>query len=420
MQNQAHMDVPQRVLKPRWRVELVAFTLLLSLLISGSAFAEKEFPDPPGIITGYVRFQSPYQQTSGQDIYEPLPEYDPWGQPRMAMAPHGYPSGYPGDVTSQGAPLGGAPAITAPIIVGQPAPLYADPQFMPPGPQAIVTPESVIIQEPGAATIVAGPPAGVKSGPLQRVEVQGTYLPDLGGDGLQVIDLEHSFTIGLPFPDRDSPLLITPGFDVHFLSGETTTDLPGTLYDTYISVRWLRRLNDKILLNSSVAPGWYSDWQTNNTNALRAPAQSLIIYDWTEHVQLIAGIVYLDRDDLKFLPALGIIYKPNDRFRLEAVMPRPRIAWRIRKSLQSEDWLSISGEFGGGQWAVERADGREDILASRDYRLILGIERKNLVGNLGSRIELGYVFGRTFEYRISDDPDYEPGSTMLIRGGVIY
>ncbi len=370
-----------------------------------------------------------YERTSAQDFLIPLPPFDP-NERRVALAPHGYSSGAPGPVTPEGAPLRGAPqqqyspqftpGYDPPsVMIGQP--IFDEMFNEPTGPEAVVYPGGVIIHEADDLPVsVNGLPPGAKAGALQRVELQQTYLPDLGGDSLSVVDLENSFTLGLPFPDRDSPLLITPGFDIHLLSGPTSTDLPAHLYDTYLSVRWLRRVSDKILLNSAVSPGWFSDWESNETDALRAPAQSLIIYDWTPQTQLIVGLVYLDRVDINFLPAVGLIYKPNDSVRLEAVMPRPKIAVRVRQNRRFEDWLSLAGEFGGGQWAIEHADGRDDILTNQDYRVVLGLERKNLVGMLGGRVEFGYVFGRVYQYHQTNDPEYKPADTMLIRGGLIY
>lgn len=371
-----------------------------------------------------------YAQTGAQDLLIPLPPFEP-NERRVALAPHGYSSGAPGPVTPEGAPLGGIPDQLSdqqyapifdppPAMIGQP---YFDGMiYEPTGPEAVVYPNGVVIHEADDLPVsVNGLPPGAKEGVLQKVELQQTYLPDLNGDSLSVTDLENSITFGVPFPDRDSPLLVTPGFDLHFLSGPKSTDLPAHLYDTYLTVRWVRRIPDSnILLNSSVSPGWFSDWESNETDALRAPAQSLIIYDYSPQTQYIVGLVYLNRVDVKFLPAVGLIYQPNEAVRIEAVMPRPKIAVRVRQNRRFEDWLSIAGEFGGGQWAIERADGRDDILVNRDYRVVLGLERKNMVGMLGGRLELGYVFGRVYQYRLTGDPEYEPPDTVLLRGGIIY
>ncbi len=149
----------------------------------------------------------------------PVPPFDP-NERRIALAPHGYPSSYPGDVTDEGAPLGGQ---SAPSYTPNYAPLYEPPPAMigqpifdgmfnePNAPEAVVYPNGVVIHEPDDLPVsVNGLPPGAKSGLLQKVELQQTYLPDLTNDGFQVVDLENSFTIGLPFPDRESPLLITP------------------------------------------------------------------------------------------------------------------------------------------------------------------------------------------------------------------
>ncbi|MGC4003082.1 MAG: hypothetical protein QM811_08075 [Pirellulales bacterium] len=224
---------------------------------------------------------------SAQDFVSPVPSVNPLerrvamnprpyenpADPRVAMAPHGYQSGYPGDITTEGAPLGSAPQYVEPYL-GQPI-FESLPFYEPGGPEAVIMPDGVVIHEADDPIVAPGGGLpGAKDGPLQRVEFQQTALPNLGGsDGLDVVDLENSFTIGLPFPDRESPLLITPGFDLHFLSGPTTVDLPAHLYDTYLGVRWLRRVSDKILLNSSVSPGWFSDWESNSTDALRAGSE---------------------------------------------------------------------------------------------------------------------------------------------------
>ncbi|MGC4003083.1 MAG: hypothetical protein QM811_08080 [Pirellulales bacterium] len=146
----------------------------------------------------------------------------------------------------------------------------------------------------------------------------------------------------------------------------------------------------------------------------------MIVYDWTDRTQLIAGLVYLDRVDIKFLPAVGVIYKPNDRVRFEALVPRPRVLVCTRRNRRFEDWLSLGGEFGGGQWAIERANGDHDVLTLLDYRAVLGWERKSLNGGIGGRLEIGYVFGRKYEFHQSNTPDYEPGDTVMLRSGLIY
>jgi hypothetical protein len=87
-----------------------------------------------------------------------------------------------------------------------------------------------------------------------------------------------------------------------------------------------------------------------------------------------------------------------------------------------ENWVYLVGEMGGGTWAVERPDGRDDLLTYRDLRLLFGWE--NIPPRphplrppaLGRRlqVEAGWVFGRELEFEDSG-LTYEPGGTSLIQ-----
>jgi hypothetical protein len=351
-------------------------------------------------------------QPAASSMFEPAAQVLPV---EFLTVPPGYPSGYPGPSTDEGSPIGRGPSRS-----NSPADsLFAAPELESiHNTETLVTPEGVIITESPPLTRRGAPP-GVKPGIVQAANLTATYLPDLANDGFQVLDLEHSITFGFPLPSRESPLLVSPGFDVHLLSGPASPNLPSALYDTYLSVRWLRKISERWMLNAAVIPGWYSDWQTGSDEALRVPAQIFGIYECTPQLKVILGVVYLDREDVNFLPAAGLIYAPNEDTRWEIVMPRPRYYRRIRACETFEEWFSIAGEFGGGQWAIQDPSGANDVLSARDYRVLLGWERKSLNGGLGARVDFGYVFARTYEFE-SGIPDYEPGDTLFVRVGTQY
>ncbi|MDX1961842.1 MAG: DUF6268 family outer membrane beta-barrel protein [Pirellulales bacterium] len=306
-----------------------------------------------------------------------------------------------------------------------------------PSATAVVMPDYVLIQEASATNdpLLLGSntlyvqdfditesdlPGIVRQELFQGVKSSARYLPDWNSSGFTQLELENSATLAMPFPDWNSALLVSPNIDAYLLSGPEAPDLPPGLYGTSLEVRYLRRLSDRITLNSSVKPGWFSDFRTNSTQAIRAPAQSFIIYDISPQWEFIAGLVYLDRDDVNFLPAIGFIWTPSPNVRIEAMIPRPGAFFRFRQTSRFDDWLAISGEFGGGQWAIERADGRDDVLSAQDYRLVAGIERRSRAGGMGWVAEAGYVFARKYQYQQTGDPDYEPADTVLLRLGVNY
>lgn len=254
------------------------------------------------------------------------------------------------------------------------------------------------------------PPA---ESPLQYVGAWATWLPRTGDDGLGVTDLEGKAIIGMPFPTKESPLILTPGAGVHYFSGPDAPDLPPRVYDTYLEVRTLRKLSDEWTLDLGVTPGWYSDYEQSSSDGLRIGGRAIGIYTYSPTTKYVLGVLYLDREDIKLLPVGGVIWNPDPDTSYELVFPRPKLAKRLHVECNRETWAYIAGELGGGSWAIERADGSDDVFAYRDLRAILGIERKICKGPV-ARLEVGYVFAREIEYA-SSTPDFEPDDTVMLR-----
>jgi len=280
-------------------------------------------------------------------------------------------------------------------------------------------------------------PPGARQGIFQKLTLEGAWLPRMGDRGVGMNDVKLQTVLAVPFPTIRSPLLIVPGFEVHYLDGPRGghhRDLPPRLYDAYIQFRWLRPVTDRLALDLSFTPGYFSDFEQSSDAAMRYSGHAFAAWDWTPRLKLIVGAVYIDRDDVGVLPGAGLIWKPHDDLSIEALFPRPRIARRIRmldfyfpayrmipsggKPPEVEHWLYAAGELGGGLWAIERSDGTADELNYRDFRIILGLERK-VPGGLGSYFEVAYVLGRKFQYG-SNTPDFEPADTLMLRGGVTY
>jgi hypothetical protein len=175
-------------------------------------------------------------------------------------------------------------------------------------------------------------------------------------------------------------------------------------------------------MDLAVAPGVYSDFEQDVDEALRITGHGAALYDWTPTTRLMLGVAYLDREDVSVLPIGGVIWKPNDQWEFKLVAPRPEIARRVywfgQVGEKVKDWLYLTGEFGGDTWAIERAAGTPDIFTYRDYRVLLGLERK-AIGSPDGWIEIGYVFGREIEYD-SPTPDVSPPDTVLLRAGVTW
>lgn len=258
-----------------------------------------------------------------------------------------------------------------------------------------------------------------KDGFFQKASLTGTWLSRGGQYDLGLTEIESFLTFALPLPSADWPLLISPGFHFTFLSGPRRPDLPETLYDTYLDLMWLPQVSERWQLILAVSPGVYSDFDDVQSDAIRITGKGMARYDWRPgELQLLFGVLYLNRDDVGLLPAGGIIWTPNADTRYEALFPRPKFAHRLAEGPGFEDWAYLLGEFGGDTYSFQRANDTFDKLTLRDWRILFGLERVK-EGGAGYRLEIGYVFSRVVEFA-SGSPDYESADTVLLRAGWTY
>ncbi len=278
------------------------------------------------------------------------------------------------------------------------------------------------VEDDGVAAAASDIPRDARPGMFQKFAFQGTWLPGGGDRGLGIADMETWIVLGLPFPTRESPLLVTPGFAVHYLSGPADLGLPPRLYDAYAEFRWLRRLTPQWAINVAVTPGVYSDFLQSQSQALRITGHVVVAWKWSPVLTFVLGGTYLDRPDVPFLPVCGLTWTPNPDVKYDLVFPKPKISHRVyfcgAYGEDVQDWVYIGGELGGGTWAIERADGSGDLYSYQDIRVFLGVERKAF-RMVSPRFEVGFVFGR----KITLDQaaiDVLPPDTLMLRGGLTY
>ena len=302
------------------------------------------------------------------------------------------------------------------------------PYVRPPGGEGLsVTPVTYprALSEPLLQDIPQEPPAAhvssFKNSVFQKISLTAAWLNRNGPGEVGVTEVQLFGSLAFPLPTPEKPLVITPGFGFYFVDGPNNAvqDLPSQVYDAYLEFRWINKINDRWLADLAVSPGVHSDFEHWDDSALRITGRAIAVYTWGPRLKIILGVIYLDRDDVSMLPAAGIIWTPSDDWSLELVSPRPRIAWRLwYVPEQREDWIYVAGELGGGSWSVERASLVQDVVTSRDYRVLIGVERKR-PGGAGARFEAGWVFNREIEYA-SPTPMITPDATVMIRGGIVY
>jgi hypothetical protein len=265
-------------------------------------------------------------------------------------------------------------------------------------------------------------PSGARAGMFQKAMFDATWLARTGEGGLGMTDLELKSVLALPCPTIDWPMLITPGFAVHYTDGPANVAMPARLYDAYIQFRWLHRFSPEWATDVSLTPSVFSDFEQSSSDGFRLTGHAAAAWTWTPATKVVFGVGYFNRLHVKVLPIGGLIWTPDEDTAFDLLFPQPKLARRIywtgQTTKEVQDWVYLSAEFGGGTWAIAREGAEPDLLDITDYRLIVGMERK-VAGGLEARVEIGYVFGRRVQYR-NGDPEFEPNDTVLLRGGVKY
>jgi hypothetical protein len=277
-------------------------------------------------------------------------------------------------------------------------------------------------------------PAGQVTRFLQQVKFRETWLWANGGDQkLGVNDIETSATFAFPFrfftqqaAVNQAPLLVTPGFSLHLWDGPAvpsvpmvpTADMPGQTYDAYLDTAWQPEFNPQFAADLAIRVGVYSDFQKINSRSLRITGRGLGVYTINPQMRIAAGVVYLDRQKVKLLPAGGLIWTPNEDRRYHILFPNPKAAGRVTWQYfgSADVWWYVLGEYGGGSWTIERADGKSDVVDYNDLRVMLGLEWETPRGLKGD-VGIGFVWDRELLYRSGMPESFKPRDTGLIRAG---
>lgn len=213
-------------------------------------------------------------------------------------------------------------------------------------------------------------------------------------------------------------LTLAPSFQVDFLNGPTRTDLPPQLFNLGVELRMAKPLTERTSYELAVRPAVFSDFEAGGSAAARVTGRGIGFYTWSQQTQLVFGLVFLGRKDVPLLPVIGVIHIPRGDWRLELVFPRPRILKLISHDNEKEKWGYLSGEFGGGSWAVARPGRPNDVATLSDLRLILGFENRYANGR-SWYFEVGLVFDRQLEFETGPG-DFDPDTTGMIRAGIVY
>jgi hypothetical protein len=332
------------------------------------------------------------------------------------------------------------PPTTPPGFIGEP-PLYAPPPSQTPSfggggfqssPPALF-PNGFSSQGGfvGGSGTFAGAPVQLISGP----RIRHGWLT--GGDGLDLQSHDTDLSLVLTYPNflfSNQPLYVAPSFSLHLWDGPDSSgaappdpqpDLPSRAYSAFLDTLWRSDPNLFFGGEAGVRLGIFSDFDTMNSDSVRIMGQGLLRLRVTPTVTARGGVIYVNRNRIKLIPAGGILWQPNPQTRFDIYFPQPKLAQYMTTLGNQDVWWYIAGEYGGGSWTVQRAvvDASERVDVN-DIRVILGLEwgpqEWFREGRRLGFIEAAWVTEREIVYadRVGDDVSLR--DTFMLRAGFGY
>jgi hypothetical protein len=362
----------------------------------------------PAAINPYTGAAAPFDpySTSGSSAYQFWSNTPPSNSAGVFSQPPATPYGATSPLTPQG---------TAPL--GQPGsfPTYGPPAASPYGqtnPQYLF-PNGVGQQWDLAQSIRF----------IQDLRMRHTYVG--GGDDptdVGINDSEFAVTFTLPnFLTTGQPLFISPAFALHLWDGPSSlpADLPPNAYSAYLDAQWASDPNLQLGAELGFRVGVYTDFETLNDDSLRIQGLALGVARLTPTMTAKIGVMYLDRNNIKILPAGGLLWTPTPQVRFDIFFPQPKLACYLTTVGRYELWGYLAGEYGGGAWTIERADGTSDAIDINDIRFSGGFEWNGPRG-LSGFVEAGFVFKRQVIYVVTPSDSFNPDDTFMVRAGLSF
>jgi hypothetical protein len=346
-----------------------------------------------------------------------VPAFDPYSAggnaasvpPSLNATPSPYGTPLPPGVSAPPGTIPPYPGATGNVLGSSPtmAP-YSQPYGVyPPGASPGTTPPSLY---PNGMNMAAW---GIPATRFLTPRICYTWVA--GGNAYNDLGInDFDFSVLATFPNflfSTQPLCVAPSFSLHLWSGPRPPagDLPANAYSAFLDFGWSTDPSKPFGGEVGFRPGVFTDFNTFTTQSWRFMGQGLFRVQTTPATTLRGGVFYLDRNDIKLLPAFGILWTPNTQTRFDIFFPRPKLAQHLTTTGNNDLWWYVGGEYGGGAWTVQREpdlpahpESFSDRIDINDIRVMLGLEwGQSALLQQGRRtgfVEVGWVTAREVVY----------------------
>ena len=214
-----------------------------------------------------------------------------------------------------------------------------------------------------------------------------------GANAWGIVDVALSRTWSWGYPDEWRPLRITPIVGWHALGDLPGKDLPSQVFDVAVPLSWRFWETERGGVSVGLTPGLYGDFRRVSSATFQLTGWLTGDLQLNESWTLLGGIALVRQLRSNWLPIGGVIWTPTEDWQIELLIPRPRIARRLRQTETEDVWLYVAGQYGGGAWSIDDGAAGNQLLSYSDFRLVGGVNVWRASGR-ELMIEAGYVFSR--------------------------
>lgn len=268
---------------------------------------------------------------------------------------------------------------------------------------------------------------------FQGPRFRHTWLPGTGNfdskeqNSIETNDTDVSLVFAIPnFLGSTRPLYIIPSYSQHEWDGPSVvgSDLPGSAFSAFLDTGWETNPIQTLGLELGFRIGVFSAFDAVNSESIRYQGKALGRLRLTPTATLRAGVFYIDRNKIKLLPAVGLLWTPNPDTRFDLFFPEPKLSHYLATMGNADVWWYLTGYYGGGAWTIKQTDDANDEIDINDIRLMLGLEfGRSEQMRQGFRlgfVEGGYAFNRELLYRVRSTSNLDLENSFVLRAGFAY
>ncbi len=268
----------------------------------------------------------------------------------------------------------------------------------------------------------------------QSVSGAYTFIPKAKKRGLGIHELEARLLFAFPCKLLEkSPnvnngyFLLTPSFVYDHVAyskdNNARAHMESNLFDAGLTTAFVGLFQD-LEAKVEVSVGVASSFKKIHGKAVyvRGRAEVSLPIDNEKQIKALGGVAYLNRIKYKLVPIFGFTWDPNPQNQFRIVFPNPRWSHYLSKVNETDWWLQISGDIGGGRWYISDVNAPINGKTSYnvdydDYRFGAGLAF-DCPSRLKGAFEVGGAFKR--EIRSKAGKDYAPKNSVYLKFGLFY